>query len=138
MNDKDGTVTDHRASTTTDDHAPTTDRSPVSGAKLEVVPEPPSAAEPDPEGPSPTAINLSVAVKHFTKDIRKAIEKNDFATPEGELADGAAAMLMQVFGRFAAHFSMIMGAPPHVFMATMQMLYEETTDTKPPSLALLR
>ena len=123
--------------------SPTTDRSPVSNAASREEAGTPANDAPSAEPESPQAINMHVAVKRFSKDVRKAIERNGFARPSGELVDGASIVLIEVFGRFAVHFSKVIGAPLPAFMATMQMLYEEGMDrspdaAKPPSLVLLR
>lgn len=90
-----------------------------------------------------TAINLSVAVKHFAKDIRKAIERHGFVLASGAFADDAAAALVNIFGRLAAQVAHTIGVPGDVFLATMQVQWEETADpapdaTKPPELVRIK
>jgi hypothetical protein len=93
--------------------------------------------------PSPTAVNLSVAVKRLSKEIRKAIAKTGFARPNGGLVDGGAVVLAQIFGTLAAEACRSLGGDVALFLATMQVQWEESGDkgpdaTKPPNLVLLR
>jgi hypothetical protein len=81
--------------------------------------------------PSPAAINLSVAVKRLARDIRKAVQRCGFAKPSGELVDGGAVVLTQVFGSMAASFCRMIGGDLPLFLATMQVQYEEGADSAP-------